>query len=80
MINPTRFENNIDNIPITWEHIQPMSFDEFVAADPDVPLFCYEKGKGACNSRNEYTLEYVSALSTVTESDAVTNFQKLISS
>ena len=57
-----------------------MSYDEFMAADPDVPLFCYEDGKGACNSRNEYTLEYVSALSTVTESDAVTNFQKLISS
>ena len=35
MLEPTWYEDNFDNYPLEWSHIEPLMFSEIKEKDPD---------------------------------------------
>ena len=42
MINPTFFENDLSNFPITWDQVKTWTYDEVIELDPDSIMSVYD--------------------------------------
>lgn len=69
MLEPTYFENNFDNFPITWDNATPVTFADVKATDPS---------SISKDDLLDFTTNYVTYKSTDIRSANLTNFEKIV--
>ena len=67
MLDPTLFENNLDNYPLTWDDVQPKVFSQVPPEE-----IVSEKRSG-----NDIVLKYITNVQSENGSVLISNFLKI---
>ena len=70
MLQPTLFENNLENYPLTWENVQPMTFSNVLPEDVVLDS----------RTNNDIVLKHITFVQSENGSSVVTNFLKIMTS
>ena len=73
MLEPTYFENNLQNFPITWDDVETPTWDDLKANPEAMDTVFYDKRLGY-----NVTTSYLTHISTEIHTDMMDNYERIL--